>query len=265
MPMKRACLVAIVLAALSQAVGCRAAAPASRPLVVGIADVCADESRPPSVESVMRYDYCRCVYASGNVPFIIPATTNLAGIARSLDRVDVLLLTGGEDVDPARYRAAVSPHCGRVNLSRDAWEFSLLDEAARRRTPTVGICRGHQLINVYFGGTLHQDIPSELPGALVHRSSDLHPISIEPGSRLASVLCATNAMVNTRHHQSVMDVAPGFRVTARAPDGVVEAIEAVDMPVAGVQFHPEDMAATRGEAAFLRFFTRILEWAGGSR
>ena len=238
-----------------------ASAFAAKPLVVGLADICAEPVNGKSVSGV-RPNYCRAVYASGNVPFVLPATTNRAEIARALDCVDALVLCGGEDVAPARYRTAVSPTCGAPNLRRDAWEWALLDEAVKRRLPVVGTCRGEQLVNVYFGGTLHQDIPSEWPGAVAHNGNVRHPIGIEPDSRLARIVGATNAVVNTWHHQAVKDVAPGFRVVARAPDGIVEAIESDELPIAAVQFHPEVLFADKGERKFLAFFTRLLDWAG---
>ena len=233
----------------------------AKPLVIGLADVCQTNATSRRFVAVSE-DYCASVYASGNIPFVVPATTNRAAIAQTVAMLDVLVLCGGEDVEPSRYHAEKSPHCGRINFRRDAWEFALMDEAVKRRLPVVGTCRGHQLINVYFGGTLHQDLPTECPSPVAHNGDNLHPISVEPGSRLAAIMGCTNAVVNTWHHQAVKDVAPGFRVTARAPDGVIEAIEATDRPVASVQFHPEKMFDGRGEKPFLRFFTHILDWAG---
>lgn len=232
-----------------------------KPLVVGIADKCMGlVGGKPTVG--VRASYCRSVYASGNVPFVIPATTNRDEIARAFDNLDALILCGGEDVAPARYGAEALPKCGKPNLLRDTWEWALLDEAVKRRTPVVGTCRGLQLINVYFGGTLYQDLPSECPGVLMHCADVRHPIDVEPGSHLAEIFGTTNAVVNTWHHQAVKDLAPGFRITARAPDGVVEAIESETLPIAAVQFHPEVLFAAKGERAYLDFFTYILSWAG---
>ena len=229
-------------------------------LVVGVADMCSESNRV-SVQTA----YTEAVSAAGNMPIVLPAQTNRAAVARMLGAVDVLLLCGGEDVDPARYGAVPSPRLGAVNLKRDAWEFLLLDEAVKRRLPVVGICRGCQLINVYFGGTLWQDLPSERPSEIAHRCEDHHPVKIVPGSRLARCLGTESIDVNTSHHQAVKELAPGFRATAFAPDGVVEAIESETLPVAAVQFHPEKLLVNKGRSEFRKLFVDLLGWAGAKK
>ena len=258
---------AAFLCAVALLAGCKSYRPGEgdRPLVVGLAEKCAD-----TTNVVCRSNYARAIYAAGGVPLVLPATTNAVEIARLLAQVDALVLCGGEDVEPARYRTPPSPNLGKVNLARDAWEYALLDEAVKRRMPVVGTCRGHQIINVYFGGTLWQDLPSEYFGSIPHSGGDrptaMHPIAITPGSRLSMLMGgATNAVVNSWHHQAVKELAPGFKVTARSPDGVVEAIESETMPVAGVQFHPEIMFDSAGQREFLVFFRRLLDWAGAKR
>jgi len=256
-------LSALMAGVVAASCGNRAPADAVRPLTVGIAERM-DEQRTVRC----RRTYAQAVFAAGGVPLVLPATTNAAEVARLLDRIDVLVLCGGEDVEPARYGAAPSPALGTVNILRDAWEYALLDEAVKRRIPTVGTCRGLQIVNVYFGGTLWQDLPSELKSDVCHRDKKFvkHPISIVPGSRLSGLLGgATNAVVNSSHHQAIKDLAPGFRATARAGDGVVEAIESDTLPIAAVQFHPEVHFTEAGEKDFLVFFTRILDWAGAGR
>ena len=223
------------------------------PLVVGIADMCST-SNAVNVQAT----YVAAVAAAGNTPVVLPATFDRELVARMLAPLDALLLCGGEDVEPRRYGAKPSPRLGKVNLRRDVWEFLLLDEAVKRRLPVFGICRGCQVINVYFGGTLWQDLPSERPGEIAHRSKELHPVRIVQGSRLAKSLRADNLMVNTSHHQAVKDLAPGFRAVAFAPDGVVEAIESDDLPVAGVQFHPERLFVLNARREFRELFRQFL-------
>jgi gamma-glutamyl-gamma-aminobutyrate hydrolase PuuD/predicted esterase len=233
----------------------------STPVVVGIADMCM-ATNSVSVQTTYAAAFAR----AGNTPLVLPAETNRAVVARMLASVDVLLLCGGEDVEPSRYKAKPSPRLGEVNLRRDAWEFLLLDEAVKRRLPVIGICRGCQLINVYFGGTLWQDLPSERPGEVVHRGKDaFHDIQIVAGSRLADYLGTDRLKVNSFHHQAVRDLAPGFRAVAFAPDGVVEAIESETMPIVGVQFHPEKLLVNKGRSEFKKLFTDLLGWTGASR
>ena len=226
------------------------------PVVVGIADMCM-ETNSVSILSTYADAFAR----AGNTPLVLPAETNRDVVARMLASVDVLLLCGGEDVDPSRYKTKPSPRLGEVNLRRDAWEWLLLDEAMKRRLPVIGICRGCQLINVYFGGTLWQDLPSERPGEVKHRGKHLHGVRLEAGSRLACSLGYEEMQVNTSHHQAVRDLAPGFRAVAFAPDGVVEAIESETLPVAGVQFHPEKLFVLKGRDEFRVLFADPLKWA----
>jgi putative glutamine amidotransferase len=127
-------------------------------------------------------------------------------------------------------------------------EIALIKAAREMRKPVLAICRGPQVLNVALGGTLIQDIPDEVPGALEHNARDdragrVHAVEVEPGSLLADALGSTSVSVNSLHHQSVLDVAPGLRVTATAPDGVVEGIESSSDAwwAIGVQWHPEEM------------------------
>ena len=230
--------------------GCLLASVAAfaRPVVVGIPDVCFTNTL-----SGVRVDYADAVYAAGAVPYVLPATTNGPAVAALLDRVDMLLFCGGEDVDPVRYGEKPAPRLGTVNARRDDWEYRLLDEATRRRLPILGICRGCQLVNAYFGGTLWQDLPSEFEGSPRHRLAGEHPIVVERGSYLAR-LVGEKASVNSLHHQAVKRVADGFKVTARSAEGVVEAIEGMRYPAVGVQFHPERMFVAQGVKDCLPLF-----------
>lgn len=166
---------------------------------------------------------------------------------------DGLLISGGEDIYPARYGEETLPACGAVNKARDRFELALLAEAERREMPVFGICRGAQILNVFCGGTLIQDIPSQLslPNELHSPGSynTTHPISILPGTRLAAILGAGAHFVNSSHHQSVK-VSP-LTIAARDENGVTEAIESVgERFVVGVQWHPERMEDERLFAAF---------------
>lgn len=214
---------------------------ASEGLVVGLVDVC----RTNGIAGVPAV-YVRALERAGQVPVVLPLTSDPRLIADQVGRVDLVLLCGGEDIDPARYRTKKSARCERVNASRDAFEWKVLDACVKLQRPVFGICRGEQVINVYFGGTLYQDINTEVPGVGRHRYAKGeekayidHEIEVVKGSRLSAVLGQGRLSVKAWHHQSVRELAPGFRVSAIAPDGVVEAIESDDYPAAGVQFHPE--------------------------
>jgi putative glutamine amidotransferase len=192
--------------------------------------------------------YVRALESAGLIPLVVPPLVNTESVRAILARVDGLLLTGGEDVEPSLYRQPRSSRCGEPNLERDHTEIALVKAAREMRLPVLAICRGPQLLNVALGGTLIQDIASEVPGALAHnaredRAARVHDVSIDADSKLADAIGATEITVNSLHHQSVRDVAPGMRVSAVAPDGIVEGIESDsdDWWALGVQWHPEEM------------------------
>jgi putative glutamine amidotransferase len=191
----------------------------------------------------------RAIAAAGGLPVYIPTHMDTDTLREIYARLDGLLLPGGPDVDPAHYHAERHPHLGLVDDARDNVELTLARWSVSDDMPTFGICRGHQVLNVALGGTLIQDIPSQVETGLSHdipdgtpRSRRMHDISIQPGSRLAQILGTTQVQVNSIHHQSVEMAAPDAVVTAEAPDGVVEALEVPDKTfVLSVQWHPEDL------------------------
>jgi putative glutamine amidotransferase len=179
-------------------------------------------------------------------------------IEEALIGVEGLVLTGGEDVDPALYGEEPHPTVTDVNRARDDFEIALIREARRRDLPLLGICRGIQVLNVACGGSLIQDIPSEAPSDIAHQVKTpphesyalAHEVWLERDSRLERLLRDTlegsdTCHVNSRHHQAIARVAPGFTVTATAPDGIVEAIEDASARFCvAVQWHPENFWRT---------------------
>jgi putative glutamine amidotransferase len=153
------------------------------------------------------------------------------------------VLSGGGDVDPARYGQRAVPEVYGVDQERDEWEIALACAALDRAMPVLAICRGAQVLNVACGGTLVQDLASVTPTS--HRDAErsrelVHHVAVEPDSRLHHVLQVDAIGVNTLHHQAVDDVGHGLRVVARDDEGTIEAIETIDdRPVLGVQWHPE--------------------------
>lgn len=175
-----------------------------------------------------------------------------------------ILFTGGVDIAPRHYGVQAVHPTTEVDPARDAAELPLAAAALRAAIPVLGICRGIQLLNVAAGGTLWQDLPSECPSDIVHmeaaqdrdRTRLLHPVTVAAGTRLAGIVGATELAVNSIHHQAVREPASGLAVAARAPDGVVEALEGTGPGfLLLVQWHPEDLwgLAPRHEALFRAF------------
>ncbi|MCC7008405.1 MAG: gamma-glutamyl-gamma-aminobutyrate hydrolase family protein [Acidobacteria bacterium] len=219
-----------------------------------------------------KHDYVRALQRAGADPRPLdPAVDLLPG---ALDGCDGVLLTGGADVDPACYGERDRHPTVQVDEARDAYEIALTHAARDRGLPLLAICRGVQLLNVVAGGTLVQDIPSSGLTTLVHRrpkpprvkATNQHAVRIAEHTRLASLLGAAadeDVPVNSRHHQCIATVAPGFVVSAVAPDGIVEAIETPSGPFClGVQWHPENYWRT---GRFAELFTGLIEAAGRAR
>jgi len=229
-------------------------------LTIGVLDDCGSSS---SVHASMNY--VKSALSEGYIVYVLPRTEDHNVIRRLLKNVDILLLTGGEDVAPWRYGAEASPKLGGVNEGRDACEFAVLKVAAEMKKPTFGTCRGVQVINAFFGGTLWQDIPSEIVGARNHRYTNpetglAHVIKIDSKSRLRKILGVDTAWVNSYHHQAVQRLAPGFRIAALSDDGIVEAIECDSLPVVGVQFHPEAMIQRDSQCIFKKLYKEMKRW-----
>lgn len=194
---------------------------------------------------VLRNDYVKSVGQEGGLPLILaPGLPEDA--PEILDRLEALVLSGGSDVDPVLYGAKPHPELGPIVRERDDFELALTREALERDLPILAICRGHQVLNVATGGTLIQDIPSELMGDVDHdprqeRWERAHDVRILDGTRLRHLLHKETVAVNSFHHQAIRDLGRGLVVTAWSHGDRV--VEAVEMPerrfVLGVQWHPE--------------------------
>lgn len=229
-----------------------AAICAGKQLLVGISESYPDGER--SLKVAVNANYAEAIAKAGHLPVVLTRFGSDAQFDALVAKLDVLVMTGGEDIAPEKYRECASPRLGKVNVKRDEFDFRLLAAARRRNLPVIGICRGCQLLNVAFGGTLYQDLPSEFPVKDVQHRNTHHRITIESASRIAKVVGKTEVLVNSYHHQAVKDLAPGFRIVAKSPEGVVEAIECDTYPAIGVQFHPEKMLCAEGDFAFADFF-----------
>lgn len=198
-------------------------------------------------------DYVESVRRFGGEPLVLEVGARPAD--EVIAAIDGLLLTGGADVDPARYGQARHPTVEEAEPGRDEYELALIERALAADKPMLAICRGLQVLNVACGGTLVQDIPSQVAKALPHsvttpRDAIAHDVQVMPDSLLGRVLGSqvgdTGACrVNSRHHQSVDRLARGFEVSAVAPDGVIEAVErSASTFCLGVQWHPENFWRT---------------------
>ncbi len=191
-------------------------------------------------------DYCGAVEAAGGLPIILPLSQDVAVLDGMFELLDGLLLPGGLDVDPVHYGEEPTRLLDDVDPLRDLTELHLARRALAEDLPTFGICRGEQLLNVAAGGSLYQDLHNDSGlKTLKHfqqtaEERPSHTVAVEPGTMLAEIVGGRDVRVNSYHHQAVKDLAPGFRITARAKDGIVEAIESLQHTyVLGVQWHPE--------------------------
>ena len=221
----------------------------------------------PVPRSAVNQAYVKAVLAAGGAPVCIPVGLDDESLERVYSTLDGLLLPGGDDIAPQRYGEGPHPFLGDVDEGRDDLELTLARQALSDNLPVLGICRGVQLLAVAAGGTLYQDLPTQRPSDLPHevrefgRQELVHDITLEPGSRLASALGRTTTRVNSLHHQAIRDLPRGFLVSARAPDGLVEGIEASgDHFQVGVQCHPEEIWNSTAPE-FARLFSAFVDAA----
>lgn len=196
---------------------------------------------------------------------LIPSGVEAETLREIYNRVDGVLLPGGGDINPSCYAATPHPQTHQPDENRDFAEITVARWAVEEDLPLLGICRGHQLLNVALGGSLIQDIPSQVETTLQHdhslavsRAHRAHEVRINPQSRLAQIMGHTEYTVNSLHHQSVQTPGDGLIITSYAPDGIIESVERPDKHfVLSVQWHPEDM----DEDVMHRLFKSFIEAA----
>lgn len=208
--------------------------------------------------------YIQSILKAGGTPVIIPAITDGKALRNIISNLDGLVLTGGADTNPLWYGEEPRQELATVDPVRDLYELKLIKLASDQNVPILGICRGLQLLNVAFGGTLYQDIPSQREEYIKHNQDNLpstygsHRVFIDPSSRLASILGKDTLIVNSLHHQAIKALAPIFKKVACAPDSIIEAIDAYpNRPIMGVQWHPEALTYG-GDTTMVKIFRHLI-------
>jgi putative glutamine amidotransferase len=236
--------------------------------VIGVTGRADQSARPPNISLFsISQTYVQAVEQGGGAPVVIPPHLEEAELRAIFARLDGLLLSGGGDILPALFGEEDSGLLWLVDEWRDRTEIALAWWALGEKLPLLAICRGVQVLNVAAGGTLIQDISTQVPNALVHstvagrpKSSVAHVVEVIADSLLASLVGDGQLGVNSAHHQAVKDVGAGLVVTARAPDGIIEGVEQPDCPFCvGVQWHPEAMVESH--PVMIRLFEGLVRAA----
>ena len=211
--------------------------------------------------------YYQSILKAGGTPFIIPCYDDTDALINTLEKLDGILLTGGADINPLFLGEEPVKELHGINPRRDRQELLLTRLAADRQIPILGICRGIQTMNAAFGGPLYQDIHSQMEGTRIKHSQELdrsyasHTVTIEKDTLLHNLFKADTIAVNSFHHQAVKEAAPGFRVCARATDGVIEAMESTEYKsMLGVQWHPECFIL-KGDECMMPIFHWLIQEA----
>ena len=218
-----------------------------RPAIGLTPDIEVHGNGPSKANYLLRRSYVESLISTGGAPFIIPYTTDRSVLTVFLERLQGVVITGGDfDVPPHMYGEAPRPGLGETKPERTNFELSVLRLAMEWRMPVLGICGGMQLINVACGGTLMQDIVSEEKPLLRHtqkheRTQPVHPVNVLPETQLARWISPGSLMVNSTHHQAVLRLGDGLVRNAVAPDDLTEGLETSDGRVVGVQWHPEHL------------------------
>jgi putative glutamine amidotransferase len=254
----------------------------SERVVIGIATQTQEPVRGETpLAWVMGQKYVRVLTDLGAVPWLIPLLPGDEATLREIyDRIDGVFLTGGVDVDPGAYHEARHELCGRTDPARDWTEVRLVRWAIEDKKPVLGVCRGIQIINVACGGTLYQDVKLRQPMPIKHdyfpsqeagyaRDLLVHDVDVQQQSRLRQIMGDDHVRVNSMHHQSIKDLAPGLVATAFAPDGMIEGVECTEGIecrnghfLLGIQWHPEELVDTAPSMRqlFQAFLTAVRDY-----
>jgi len=224
---------------IASAAGCREQPDTPMP-VIGITSVYRMDEGTGKEQTTVNFAYVRAIAENGGAPVILPTVDDEIIMQRYLDELDGLVLVGGADVPPSAYGEEAHATVNELTSQRYDFERKLIARWLEGRKPLLGVCLGMQFTNVVSGGSLVQDIPSQIGVEVGHRGT--HEVRIEPESSLAKILGAEKVSVWSNHHQAVKDVGSGLRVIAHSADNIIEALERIDGGFGlFVQWHPEQM------------------------
>jgi len=235
-----------------------------KPLIGIIGNILIDQGGmfPGYERAYVNNDYVISVVKAGGIPVILPVISDDNTIKSQVEKVDGIIISGGFDINPLFYGEEPTEKQGFTFNERDEYDMKIVKYSSQLKKPILGICRGIQVINVAFGGTLYQDTSFAKGSYIKHMQNskpDLpsHTVEIIKDSMLYNII-GESAITNSFHHQSVKDVAPGFKISAMAKDGIIEAIESEKEDfILGVQWHPE-MLTARGDTQMLKIFENLI-------
>lgn len=235
-----------------------------KPLIGIVGNLLFDEGGmfPGYERAYVNNDYVQTVVMAGGAPYILPLISDYEAVKRQVETMDGIVISGGYDVNPLVYGEEPTQKQGFICPEREQYDSMVIKAAMELKKPIIGVCRGLQILNATLGGTLYQDL-SFIDGCYIkHVQSSRpevasHTVNVEKRTKLYDIL-GEEILTNSFHHQAVKDLAPGFKVAARAKDGVIEAIEKEDGFVIALQWHPE-MMARKGNEIMLNLFKKLVE------
>jgi putative glutamine amidotransferase len=235
-----------------------------KPLIGIVGNLLIDQGGmfPGYERAYVNNDYVQSILNAGGTPFILPLISDYESVKCQIEAVDSIVISGGYDVNPLIYGEEPTQKQGFLCPERDDYDLMVIKAAMELNKPILGICRGLQILNAALGGTIYQDL-SQIEGCYIKHVQESRPevaghtTEIVSGTKLYDVL-GGKVITNSFHHQAVKDLAPGFKVAARAKDGVIEAIEKEEGFVIGIQWHPE-MMARKGNESMINLFKKLVQ------
>lgn len=232
--------------------------------IIGI--LCDKESKEGVPRYFVKSNYASAIKEAGGIPLIIPPVKDENDLTKSLNLINGLLIPGGDDIDPKYFKEEPHPSIVLTDPEIIQFQMDFFQQALNKDLPVLGICAGLQIINIACGGNIYQDIPSQYSNPIKHKKhkkekeDPFHKVKIEKNTKLYDILQKEEISVNSTHHQALKNIADVFMVTARAEDGIIEAVESRKHRfVVGVQWHPEDLY--KENKLFLKLFENLVNFS----